>query len=1752
MEDEEILQLISDQRAGGKNDTQIGRVLRLRGVSDIDSYLKKKDDTSTSDSSSEEASTASPQATAPQGAQELGSSVSPVAPQAESNTGTQVEGLNDPSVNRLTGQVTPWTDTPANRARLEIDPVHYDAFQKAGFARVMQGISPEFITPEIQTSFSNFATQGQWWWNAVDGNVQTISEELAKNDQYLTSNNIEYQSTSTVDPTAGATVPIIGDAYVMDLPEEQVYKNKVRAVNQYLNNQIQDNVVSSMLNAMPADVKQSNEALKYTEQYMLENYGSMVDLTGEGQVGNTPFLKFEGFEFAEGRSDVFAFSAPIPKFSGYLVDKFDAAGIDIINGIYNMFGGEAKDVTAMREKAEQIRANTLQFSESMSGSFTDGQFANGLMQLSGFVSEAVPTMSVLIPAATVTTVATGGAAAPWWVTTGLIGAEAATFSTAIEAARTRNHPMFKRYTKDGQTIGHEEMMLATGGDPELMNQYTESFDNTARWGHLSTVFGSDFISGGASSLFFLRALKGAGSAANVGNNMNSWWNAHLANMGYSVPVNSVTASTAAMAQYVSMMEQSGQDYEVNDVFEIGLDVALGVVPVTVGVTGAGSSVSYVQTKAQIANALARDAVGRNGGNIKINQQRTKFLEILRNSKDRNEQIYAERQLVSLEEQKLSTMSADEQFYLRMNPEDYENILTLHRDYNSKLRQLNSLDDPAGDVGKALQDDMNNIKEKRLNIEKMYEAESAAQVEAGAPPPDSGLTAPDGSTLPMDFTPGLSSWWYVEFLDKYADVNMLQRSITESLDVENKGARVALQQDFEVLQKLAVSKAANRVEEMVNLRTQDGGLIDQLRQLQKSTDASLYKDLPEVHDKNIIGLYDRWSIAKFAPERNKQVLADNQAELNALKSSVEGDITALSPKQRSRFRFLEEKIAARKGSGMADQDAEAFLNSLPEDLMQAFESVREEHRAIQQNTRDAALSYGFIDQAMYDKMQATAENYVTLTGDGMKQTDGNIALIDNEVVEAIFPSRSRQGGVPDQLRKASGRSDETGSILAKTIDQNTQIHVAGQKNVALQGLYELLLANPSPKHYTISDDGNSTASNTVMTYVDGQKKYITFENEAYAAPFKTTGPSDNQAYVKVVQPLQRFFSLVPKMYTQYSTTFFAGNSVRDYQASITNALSAAEKKFGYALYNAEGNPLNIRKLVTDSHLVGRGEFFKAFKAIAADEFGPGNNFRGEENIRYQEYKRHGGKTGWGYRTPLEDLSKQLAAEVDETVRGQRATKWMYDNSLGMIESFNNTFENVFRFQVFKALRNQGVEPDYAAAVAKDVSIDFNRSGNTTPMISSLKFFLNASLQGADMTVQTSTALKPKAKPDGTERNPIQRLTNAQKLLIGSIGFGYMLTQFNQAVSETDTDGVTFYDKIPDNVKQRNLIFMLPGSPTGERVLIPKMYGFGAINDIGLAIAEFQNGERDGVDASLYVGSSIVNNMSPIYFRGVGVEDDPTKSVDPVSQPGLVLKGLTEIDPIAPIIDVAQNVDGFGNPIYKEARPGQSRASLGKDSPSVLQDIAKVLNESYVSGGSDQISGDLDFNPDALNYLLQNYLGSSYIMFGDAAEGILKREAGEGGVETWPLIKKFYQEDMEYAAYGNYYEAKAVINSYLAEFGDVEDLLENKGKAMPSRDERLADYRATETSPGSAQERYNGALGLISALRDIEKDLRDLKEAKDLAQNEQEKLGYDMFNLEVADKYAEYEAKIQRIEKGEMQLMEKFLKEYYKYYAKPQEK
>ena len=86
-------------------------------------------------------------------------------------------------------------------------------------------------------------------------------------------------------------------------------------------------------------------------------------------------------------------------------------------------------------------------------------------------------------------------------------------------------------------------------------------------------------------------------------------------------------------------------------------------------------------------------------------------------------------------------------------------------------------------------------------------------------------------------------------------------------------------------------------------------------------------------------------------------------------------------------------------------------------------------------------------------------------------------------------------------------------------------------------------------------------------------------------------------------------------------------------------------------------------------------------------------------------------------------------------------------------------------------------------------------------------------------------------------------------------------------------------------------------------------------------------------------------------------------------------------------------------------------------------------------------------------------------------------------------------------------------------------------------RLADYKY-----------YDMHQAIGSALRKIDKEINDMREDKEIIQKLQDDLEYDLFNLEVAEKWEGYEEKIRKFEDIEMKLMERALREYYKYYPK----
>tara|TARA_R110000803_G_scaffold132932_3_gene200117 strand:- start:1754 stop:6961 length:5208 start_codon:yes stop_codon:yes gene_type:complete len=1735
MEPEEIEALIAAERAKSVSDDAILSRLRFQGI-DATEYLKKKDETegSSSVSGSETGNMASV------------SSISPFLGQTDTSS---VGLVADPPLLANAWDIA----SPEDRESLHISPEYYDGYQKAGFIELANTVQ-QYNLPNITEVYQSFLSNNESWFTSVPKGVDALASELIQNEQFI-EEHLGGVAT-TIDSYAYGSQGGIGGVSLPPIQRstEAIEQDRTKIAKKFLNQALLDATANALRNNMPDNVKGDEKALEYMEQYMLENYRSMIDLSGDGTVGNTPFLQFDGFETWRS-GDVVGVA---PQFSGYLADKFEAAGIDIINSVYNFFGGSAKNVSERREEAERIREETLQFQNGVGESFSNNDFINGIKQIAGFAAEATPTMAVMIPAAT----ATGGLGLGFWWTTGLISLEGATISTIQEAARTRGHDMFKTYTKNGETISHSEMMLATGGDPELALGYTEGFNESARQGHLSSVFGTDMVATGASSLFFLRALRGVKGGA-PGAAASDWWKYHLANAGYSVPVTGVTGGLAAMSNYVSIMERTGQEIVWADVRQIGLDVSISA-GVSIGPAGAiiGSGINRMSSTN--TTALTRDRVGRNGGNIKIQQERTHLLRVVREKPNTQEAFSAERRLVDIENKVSASNLADEEFYTRMNEHDYSEIVNLHKEFNKKFAERTALDDPTSPVAKALDAEMAEIIQVRRNIESLYEVDNSPitpkEVVDGdvyRPLDDPTIDNP----VPLAFDPAMSSWWYTEWVSSHENLIALQGSVMKARKGGEQGQRVPLSQDFDVKLKLMDSKTENRIRISRDKRAAPGGVVDQLTSLQKTLPPEVLESLPEAYPKDALGLLDRYLYSLHAKERNAHVMRLDVDKISKLEAKP-----SLTNKEVAELTKLRGYVEEGNGSGLSTEKAQAFLESLSPEVKASLDKIVGGVRSIQDETRAALVEYGLIDSETFSTWSNQFTDYVPLHGQSVDDVAGGITASKRNNFPGIPRDLSLEGSY---MKRAEGRSDEASNIFSRILFDNTNVHVAGQRNLALNSLHELVSNNPNPDVYSISETGNPLDPGTITTYVNGQKKYINFANPEYAKSLKTMPAPKSETFIRAIEPTLRFMRKLPSMFTSYNPTFWAANAPRDAPTSVLNAVSAAEAAFGYGMRNGNGQPVKPGQLIKEMAMPGSAEWTSTIRTITANEFQmSGAGADTHINALYQEYKAHGGKTGWAFQQPLLDLQASLRSEIKPGSKAQKGGKWLFDNSFGMIESFNNVFESAYRFQVYKAARSQGIEADYAAAMSKNATIDFNRNGSQTASISGLKYFFNAGVQGIDKTVKTAVQTKAKVDAEGNSRNAFQRITTAQKMIGGIALFGGLVTEFNMNVSEIDRDGISFYDKIPDSVKERNMIFMIPGSKTGQKVLVPLAYGFGSAYTMGLSGAEVMDGQRSAEEGALFAAKSVITNFSPVYFSGT--EKEASKSTDPVSAFGKLTQDIATPDALKPMVQSWQNVDAFGGEIVPEEKEGVSRSSQYYTSGVALRNATDLINRS--TGGSKNVSGDVDINPDLIEHLLNSYGGGIATFLDrttDAVFDIRTKSLNayptsppvnpdenqgltptvQGGTsddgfafEKWPVVRRWYGKDFPYATYGNYYDAQEVVSAYISEFSDPQELNRMKDEAMPSRDDLNEED----------QKRYNGSLAMKEVFSSVSKPLLKLNETRKLLVTRQRDINawVGSSKADIAE-WNNLESKIKNIKEGEVKIMMEVMKQYYKFFPKPEE-
>src|SRR5690606_28265221 len=129
------------------------------------------------------------------------------------------------------------------------------------------------------------------------------------------------------------------------------------------------------------------------------------------------------------------------------------------------------------------------------------------------------------------------------------------------------------------------------------------------------------------------------------------------------------------------------------------------------------------------------------------------------------------------------------------------------------------------------------------------------------------------------------------------------------------------------------------------------------------------------------------------------------------------------------------------------------------------------------------------------------------------------------------------------------------------------------------------------------------------------------------------------------------------------------------------------------------------------------------------------------------------------------------------------------------------ENALRLSAYVTLRKRGATPDAAAAYAKDLTVNFNRKGFDGSKLNAWFLFYNASLQGAHRV--SKLLRKPKTWP-----------------YLGTLAAAQVIATL-AAMGMEDDNGDPLWNQVPDHVKRRNLVVVLPD---GGLVTIPMPYGF----------------------------------------------------------------------------------------------------------------------------------------------------------------------------------------------------------------------------------------------------------------------------------------------------------------------------------------
>ena len=431
-------------------------------------------------------------------------------------------------------------------------------------------------------------------------------------------------------------------------------------------------------------------------------------------------------------------------------------------------------------------------------------------------------------------------------------------------------------------------------------------------------------------------------------------------------------------------------------------------------------------------------------------------------------------------------------------------------------------------------------------------------------------------------------------------------------------------------------------------------------------------------------------------------------------------------------------------------------------------------------------------------------------------------------------------------------------------------------------------------------------------------------------------------------IQRVNRWLANVYTSLNPEFVVTNYERDagFAAAIVAATETPAYQAGWIKNMAKFNPLTtgiyINSLINKS---------------TKGQISPDNTTE-----RYmQEFLANGGETGFTNMLTADDYKKLIKKEIKEVNKPITASK-AGRVCFGWAQRANRVFEDATRFATYVTSREQGRSIDRSIRDAKEISLNFNtrgadgmkNDGVVHKLFRNLRrwiIFTNPSIQGLN---KTGVAFS---------NHPV-RSTLVIAGLPAVLGYGVAALAASILDGDDDEKVREAYMDLPKWIRRTNICIPIEGT---KFVTIPLSYELRVSYGLGEMFWEIEQGM---IEPGELVKETVtqLSDLLPLSFASGTVAQNLSPTI------------------VRPLVDIIQNKDFTGRPIYREntfnqGMPEYTKAYAGtakwltKSSEVLNNAMPKFWVKDYPEPDK-YTPGAINVNPAIVEHLLDNYLGGLY--------------------------------------------------------------------------------------------------------------------------------------------------------------------------------